>query len=297
MAAGELLRQLSEEFISIVEAAAPRVVQVGAHRGRPATGTIFRKDHVLVPAHAVDSEDGTRIAGKDSTSTVARYVGADSSANLAVLHVEGLETKALELAEARIGQLAVNLGRTGSGALVASAGIVSAIGGPLRTGRGRSVDQVLRADVRVHPLGAGGPLLDAGGKVIGIATGASMRGLPLFVPASLAWATGDAIVGHGGIERGYLGISAQPVRLPERQRGGLGQEVALLVVGVASGSSAERAGILVGDVLAAFDGQPIDDHEKLLSLLTRDRVGKPAAVEIVRGGEARTLEVTVGSRR
>jgi S1-C subfamily serine protease len=80
-------------------------------------------------------------------------------------------------------------------------------------------------------------------------------------------------------------------------RAGRPQEAALIVVGTASGSPAEQAGLLVGDVLIGFDGQPIEDHDALLSLLTADRVGKAIPIEIVRGGVARTVTVTVGGNR
>jgi S1-C subfamily serine protease len=121
-------------------------------------------------------------------------------------------------------------------------------------------------------------------------------GLPLFVPASIAWKVGEWIASHGSPRRGYLGISAQPVRLPKALRPGGGQEAGLMVMGTASGSPAEQAGMLLGDVLLALDGQPVEDHERLLSLLTGERIGQAVAVHVIRGGEPRTLRVTVGSR-
>jgi S1-C subfamily serine protease len=138
--------------------------------------------------------------------------------------------------------------------------------------------------------------VDAGGRAVAIATGAALLGMPLFVPASIAWKLGNAIAEHGSPRHGYLGISAQPARLPESLRGGSRQETGLIVVGTAAGSPAEQAGLLLGDVVVAFDGQPIEDHESLLSLLSADRAGKAVAIDIIRGGEARKLTVTVGER-
>lgn len=299
MATGELLTQLSDQLASLVEAAAPGVVQVSGRHGRPATGTVFRKGRVLVPAHAVGRDNELKIGDGEGNLTAAEYLGADPATDLAVLRSEAWTLPAIDRSSAppRVGQLAVAFGRTWSAALVASAGIVSAIGGPLRTGRGRSVEQVLRADVRVHPFGAGGPLVDASGRALGIATGAFMRGLPLFVPASIAWRVGEAIEAHGGVKRGYLGISAQPVQLGERQRAGRAQGVGLLVIAVAADSPAEQGGLLVGDILVGFDGQPIEDHEVLLSLLSGDRVGKLLPLEILRAGALQAVQVTVGSRQ
>lgn len=293
-----LLTQLSQEFSSLVADASSRVVQVAARHWRPATGTVVGAERVLAPAHAIDRERGAKVRDAAGNVTAAEFVGADAATDLAVLHVPGLAVGPFEpSAAASLGDLVVSLARTWSGALVASTGIVSVIGGPLRTFRGRSLEQVLRADVRVHPLGAGGPLIDVAGRVAGIATGGFMRGLPLFVPATIAWRTAEEIGAHGSTKRGYLGIGAQPVRIPEEQRAGRSQEVGLLVIAIEDGSPARQAGLLVGDIIVGFDGQPIEDHDVLLSLLTGDRVGTSVPLEFLRGGVLQTVTVTVGERR
>ena len=101
---------------------------------------------------------------------------------------------------------------------------------------------------------------------------------------------------HGSLKRGYLGLAGQPVALPENQRSADGREQALLVVGLTSGSPAAGAGVLVGDVLLEFDGHPIESPEDLLDLLVGDRVGRSAALRLLRGGAAIDLPVTVGER-
>lgn len=295
--AASLLAQLSDEFSSLAVGGADRVVQVAPPQGRPATGTVFGADLVLTAGHTGGPENGWEVRNGSGGGKTAQYLGGDPATGLSVLRVPGVGVKPLEpAADARVGELVLSLGRTWSGALAVGAGVVSVIGGPLRTGRGRSVDRVLRADVRVHPLGAGGPLLDASGRAAGIATGAYMRGGPLFIPAAIAWRTAETIVAHGGVPRGYLGISAQPVRLPASQRGNRREDFGLLVVGVADDSPAARADVMVGDLLVAFDGRAVAEHEALLSLLTSDRVGTTAALDIIRGGEPRTVQLTVGAR-
>ncbi len=299
MDTANLITQLSDQLAALVGEAGPRVVQVSSRHARPATGTVFAPERVLTAAHALERHNGT-LAVKDGsgTSRSAELVGTDVSSNLAVLRVPGLDVKPLEPAgEARPGELTVALGRTWSGALGATAGVASVIGGPLRTGRGPALEQVLRADVRVHPLGAGGPLIDAGGRVVAIATGAVMRGLPLFIPASIAWRVAETIGAHGSVKRGYLGVSAQPVRLATSQRAGRAQEAGLLVVGVAEASPAEQAAVLVGDIIVGLDRQPVEDHDALLSLLSGERVGKSVGLELIRGGEPKTLSVTVAERK
>jgi S1-C subfamily serine protease len=116
------------------------------------------------------------------------------------------------------------------------------------------------------------------------------------IPAELAWRVAKTLEERGSVKRGYLGILSQPVRLPDGQRLGLTQRGGLLVVGVEDGSPAGRGGLIVGDILATLDGQPVEDTEDLLVLLTGDRVGQEVPVKVVRGGELQSLEITVGER-
>jgi len=106
----------------------------------------------------------------------------------------------------------------------------------------------------------------------------------------------DSIEKHGSVKRGFLGITSQPVRLPERQRDGRAESVGLVVVGVAGDTPADRAGLLVGDVIVGFGGTSVGDPEALLGLLTGDRIGQPTPVTVLRGGRATEVAVTVGER-
>jgi S1-C subfamily serine protease len=132
--------------------------------------------------------------------------------------------------------------------------------------------------------------------MLGIATAFEIRGLAVVIPASIAWATAATLLEHGGMKRGYLGVVGQGVRLSERQRGGHDREQALIVVGIAAGSPADTAGLIVGDVVLQFDGQPVESPEDLLDLLRGDRVGRTVPVRILRGGAAQDVSVTVGTR-
>ena len=98
------------------------------------------------------------------------------------------------------------------------------------------------------------------------------------------------------MKRGYLGILSQPVRLPDAQKVGLTQRGGLLVVGVEESSPAGQGGMMIGDIVATLDGQPVEDTEDLLVLLAGERVGRTVSVKVIRGGEPKTLEVTVGER-
>jgi hypothetical protein len=157
---------------------------------------------------------------------------------------------------ARVGHIAVGVARSWSNVVTASAGIVSVIGGPLPTGFRRAIDEVIRTTAPMHDGFGGGAFVDTAGKLIGVPTAAEIRGLAVVIPVRIAWATAAALIQHGTVKRGYMGLAGQPVRLPDAQRGPDDRDRALLVVAVTPKSPAEAAGVLVGDLLLDFDGRP-----------------------------------------
>jgi S1-C subfamily serine protease len=234
----------------VVAGAAEAIVQVQGRR-RPASGIVFSGDAVVTTMRALGREDGLRVRQHDGQAFDAHLVGWDPATSLAVLRVPGLKGRTLPAAsaEARVGHLALAVARSWSNALTASAGVVSVIGGPLRTGRRRAIDQVIRTTAPMHDGFAGGAFLDASGGLVGVATAAEIRGLGVIIPAGIAWTAASAVLEHGGMKRGFLGIAGQPVTLPEGQRIDEAREEAVLVTAVTAGSPAARAGILVGDVI------------------------------------------------
>jgi serine protease DegQ len=293
----DFLTSFSNQLADAVAAAAPSVVQVQGRR-RPASGLVYADGVVLTTVRALGRGDGVHVRRDDGRTLDAEVAGWDPTTSLAVLRVAGLETRPIAKASAaaRVGHLALAVARSWSNAVTASAGIVSVIGGPLRTGHRRAIDQVIRTTAPMHDGFAGGAFLDATGALTGIATAAEIRGLGVVIPASIAWKTAGTLLEHGSLKRGFLGLAGQPVALPENQKGAAGRAQALLVVGVTAGSPAAAAGILVGDVLLEFDNQPIESPEELLDLLLGDRVGREVPVKVLRGGLATELTVKVGER-
>jgi S1-C subfamily serine protease len=293
----DLLTTFSNQLADAVSSASPSVVQVQGRR-RPASGLVYADNVVLTTVRALGRDDGLHVRRDDGATLDAELAGWDPTTGLAVLRVADLAIKPIAPAATapRVGHLALAVARSWSNVVTASAGIVSVIGGPLPTGRRRSIDQVIRTTAPMHDGFAGGAFLDTAGGLIGIATAAEIRGLGVVIPASIAWKTAATVLEHGSLKRGYLGIAGQPVALPEGQRGGGGREHALLVVGVTSGSPASAAGVLVGDILLEFDGHAIESPEELLDLLLGDRVGRKVPVKVVRGGKVEELSVTVGER-
>ena len=293
----DILLSVSNQMTDTVAAIAPSVVQVQGRR-RPASGVVYAADVVLTTVRALGREDGLRVRTHDGRALDAELAGWDPATGLAVLRAASLGVASAAPAEtsARVGHLAIAVARSWSNALTASSGIVSVIGGPLRTGRGRAIDEVIRTTAPMHDGFAGGAFVDTSGRLLGIATAAEIRGLAVVIPAAIAWKTAADVLQHGRLKRGYLGLAGQPVTLPDRQRGTDGREQALLVVAVTAGSPADAAGLLIGDVMLDFDGHPVEAPEDLLDLLAGDRVGTSVPVRVLRGAAIQELTVRVGER-
>ena len=295
-----MLTDFSNQMAEIISSAAPSVVQVRGRR-RPASGVVYGDGTVVTTMRALGREDGLQVRLHDGALLDAELVGWDPTTTLGALRVPELKGQPLTPTQtpARVGHIVLAVARSWSNAVTASAGIVSVIGGPLPTGRRRAIDQVIRTTAPMHDGFAGGALLDASGGLLGVATAAEIRGLGVVIPAAIAWKAIAGVLEHGGVRRGYLGVAGQAVSLPDNQRAveALGdRDEALLVVGLTSDGPAARAGMLVGDIIVAFDQHPIESPEDLLDLLTGDRVGRAVLLSVLRAGTATELTVTVGER-
>jgi S1-C subfamily serine protease len=293
----ELLSLLSGQMADAVERARATLVLVNGRARQPASGIVYAPHHVLTADHVVEREDDLTIVTDDGRTMPAQLIGRDPVSDLAVLRVADLAIDPAPQSDmpARVGQLTLAVGRPSPAGPMASLGIVSAVGGPVRTPRGM-LDRFIQTDATPYPGFSGGPLIDATGAVIGVLTTGLMGGVALGVPAELAWRVAATLAQQGHIKRGFLGISSQPVGLNEGQRGPQGQQRGLLVVRVERGSPAEQAGLLIGDILVAMDGQAIGDTDDLQSLLTGERVGTSVPMTLMRGGAPQTLNVTIGQR-
>ncbi len=292
------LTDISNQLAAAVEHAARFVVQVRSRRWRPAAGLVFSDRQVLVSDHALEQEEDLSVRTHEGQVLAATLAGRDASSDLAVLSVPDLTTQpaAPSNVTPRVGQLAIAVGRSWSGAVIAGAGLISSVGGPWRTGRGPGVEQVLRTDITPYAGFTGGALLAADGSLLAVTSGILLRGLSLAIPAAVAWPLAEGLARHGSVRRAYLGIAGQPVRLPESQYPGV-RNRGILVVHVSDDSPARRAGLMIGDVLLSLDGQSVEDPEALLSMLTGALVDRAVPVEILRGGSMQTVPVTLVARR
>jgi serine protease DegQ len=294
---GVMLTDFSNQIADVVDAVAPSVVQVqGGHR-RPVSGLAYAADAVVTTARAVGGDDHPRVRRADGAVLEAELLGIDPATQVALLKVPGLEAPPLTPGTpARVGHLAVAVARSWSNGVTATAGLVSIIGGPLATGRRRAIEQVIRTSAPMHEGFAGGAFVGVSGELLGLATAASIRGLGVVIPASIAWRAAGELLRRGSTKRGYLGIGAQTVPLPHKQREVAGAAEALLIVDVKDGSPAADAGLLVGDLLLALDGQAVASPEDLLDRLSGERVGRLLPLRLLRGGAPADVGVTVGER-
>jgi serine protease DegQ len=295
----DTLAALSDGMADAVENVAASVVRVNGRRRRSGSGVVFAQNKVLTASHVLEREEDLSVESADGRTLTARFAGRDHSTDLAVLDVEGLDVEPATRAEgeARVGQISLAVGSHSRGeGPRATLGVVSAVGGPVRTRRGPRLERYIQTDATPYPGFSGGPLIDVRGNVLGVLVSGWGRGAAFAIPADLAWSTAGTLSEGGSVKRGYLGILSQPVRLPDGQRLGLTQRGGLLVVGVEDGSPAGRGGLIVGDILATLDGQPVEDTDDLLLLLAGDRVGSSVPVRLVRGGELAEIEITVGER-
>jgi S1-C subfamily serine protease len=293
-----LLPALSTQLADAVERVGRAVVQVNGRPRLPSSGTVCGRELVIVADHALERDEELTVDTPDGQRLPAGLVGRDPATDLAVLRVGSLalEEPAAATGPGRVGQFVLALGRAQAHGLMASLGVVSAVSGPVRTAQGAVLDQVIRTDATPYPGFSGGPLMDASGTVLGILTSGLVSGAGLAIPVAIAHRVADALVRQGHVPRAYLGIGTQPVWIPASQRAGSGRERGLLVVTVADGSPAARDGLLLGDLILAVDGHPVEDGQELQARLAGDRVGTAIDVEVLRGGAVRHLSVTLGQR-
>lgn len=295
------LVELSDAMAGAVSQAGAATVTVNARRRMPASGIGYASDLVLTADHVVERDEDIHVILPDGSEINASVAGRDPGSDLALLRLNQagvlVSTKAPQ--DARVGQIVLALGRPSSAGIEASLGVVSAVNGPVRTRRGGLLERYLRTDTIPYPGFSGGPLIDVQGRVLGLNTSGLWRGMSLTIPVSLAWHVAETLAAHGHIRRGYLGVRSQPVSISPGQQEALGrkQESGLLLVSIERGSPAEAGGLIVGDIMVAVNNQQVNDPDELLALLTGSIVGKPADIQVLRGGQPASVTVTIGERK
>jgi S1-C subfamily serine protease len=285
------LALLSDQLATLVERAAAAVVAVHCGRRRSISGIHWRPGILVTAEEALDRDDDITLRLPDGRTVAATLAGRDPSTDVAVLRFEpgGLPLAATgDAAALRAGHLILAIGRF-DGAPLASHGIVGFAGGPWHSRRGGTIDQFLRLALSLSPAAEGGALVDVAGKVLGM-TVLGPRRRALAIPAATIDRAVDQLLAKGHVARGYLGAALQPVRLGKDQTRGI------VVVGIDANGPAAQAGLLVGDIVTAWNGAPITRVWEIWRLLGTDSVGTSVDLQVLRAGNPTALTLTLGER-
>lgn len=328
------LEELSKEMADLVDGAAPGVLRVDARRRLPATGIAWSENLIVTAHHVVERDDDISVGLPDGGRVDAELVGRDPRHDLALLRVDAaLQAAELAAGESlRVGNLVFALARPRQ-TMKATLGVVTGLVTPGDARRRRRrmkqgfakhaaggkmewkkrawmkkaawkaggwerllAGSIIQTDVTMYPGFSGGPLLAADGSVQGMNTSGFAGGVSVALPISTIRKSVSALLADGRIRSGYLGIGVQSALLPDAIAESLGQEAGLLIVSVEPESPAAAAGLLVGDILTALQGEPLQDVDELQTLLARLEAGGEVASSYVRGGELRQGSVVVGAQ-
>jgi S1-C subfamily serine protease len=310
-----LLDAYSRAVIAAAETVSPAVVNIevklreGARRGsrgRPqdegragGSGFVFTPDgFVLTNSHVVHGAESIEVSLPDGRHFEGHLVGEDPDTDLAVLRIHGGDLASASLGDSgrvRVGQLAIAIGNPYGFQYTVTAGVVSALGRSLRSRNGRLMDDILQTDAALNPGNSGGPLVNSSGEVIGVNTAVILpaQGICFAIASNTAQFVASRLMRDGRIRRGYIGVAGQNVELHRKltRHFELPLRTGVLVAGVEKDSPARQAGLLRGDVIVAYGGQPVGSIDALHRLLTDDEVGRMSTLTVLRRTQRLTLPI------
>jgi len=289
---------LSRHLAGIVAQCAPSVVAVSG-RGRPtSSGFVWRSGIVVTASDALERDEDISVLTPGGERVNATLAGRDASTDIAVLKVPGAESPlALPRADhVTTGELALAIGRHSDGPM-ASLGMIAMAGGPWQSLRGGRIDRLIRLDRGIDPRQEGGVLVNAEGRMIGMAVPGPRRG-GLAIPAPTIERVADQLLAHGRIARGYLGLGLQPVRLDDElvKASSLSSSRGLLVVSVDPNGPGRRAGMLIGDIVTAWNGEAVRNVRDVFNRLGAETVGQQISFAVIRAGQITSAGIEISER-
>ncbi len=320
---GSLLDAYSNAVTGAVDRISPSVVHIEVHQaagrtrsGEPrerqggGSGFVFTPDGlILTNSHVVHEAVRIAVTLADGRHMAATLIGDDPASDLAVIRLEQtrFDEPGLNVAELgdsqrlRVGQIAIAIGAPYGFQSTVTAGVVSALGRSLRSYSGRLIDDVIQTDASLNPGNSGGPLVDSGGRVIGVNTATILpaQGICFAIGINTAKFVASRLLRDGRIRRSFVGISGQTVPVHRRvvRFYDLPKETGALVQSVEEGSPAKRAGLRDGDIVVALEGQPVAGVDDLHRLLTEVRVGVSCTLTVLRWTEKLELKVVAEEAR
>jgi S1-C subfamily serine protease len=296
------LIELSNDLAQATDRAAATAVAIHAEPRGSSSGVIWRAGVLVTSEHALRRDEEIQVTLSDGRVVPATLAGRDPSTDLAVLKCPEASTSVKEFGDPsamKPGSLTLVVGRTRASGPVAALGVVSLVAAERKTWTGTSLAPYIRLDVALPPTAAGAAVVDAHGRVIGIATPRFGRFGAIAVPASTVNSVVDTLLQKGRIPRGYIGVGLQPVRLPDALRQTLKRDAktAAIVLEVEPESPAHKAGLVIGDIVVSLAGKPVARLEDVHAQLQGTAIGKSLPLGFVRGGAVQETTITVGERR
>jgi len=295
----------SRAVIRVADEVGPSVVNLEVRRKSgerlgSGSGFIITPDgFVLTNSHVVHGAERLEVTLADGRHPDAQLVGEDPHTDLAVVRIYAPQLRPVRLGDSRnvrVGQVAIAIGNPYGFQCTVTAGVVSALGRSFRANTGRLIDDIIQTDAALNPGNSGGPLVNSRGEVIGVNTAVILpaQGLCFAIAANTAKYVAGWLIKDGKIPRSYIGVGGQNVPLHRRlaRHYRLPTASGVLVIAVAPGSPAERAGVREGDVMVEFDARPVATIDALHKLLTADYIGVESHLAVLRGTEKLSLPIT-----
>jgi S1-C subfamily serine protease len=294
------LASFSSQLAHIVEEVGASVVAVHGRHRIPSSGTVWQTGVIVTAAHTIKRDESITVVIPGGGTQDAHLAGRDAATDLAVLTTEAgpAPVRTGDATGVKPGHFVVAVARGDAHGLSASAGIVAAVAPAWQGWRGARIDGLIRLDGGLYPGFSGAPLVEATGDVVGICTSGLTRAGAVALPQSAVSRVVEALLASGRVARAYLGLGLQPVSVSEAvaHRLGLASPQGVLIVSVQAGGPAEKAGVLVGDVLLDLGSTRVTDVDAVLAVLSEKAVGERLRAVFVRGGERIEFEIELAER-
>ncbi len=310
----QLLDSYSRAVTNAAEKVSPSVVNIhvkhraGSRRNqqrspRQGSGTgsgfVFTPDgFILTNSHVVHNASKIEVVLADGRRFAGQLIGDDPDTDLAVIRIDAPDLASAEFGDSerlKVGQLAIAVGNPYGFQCTVTTGVVSALGRTLRSRNGRLIDNIIQTDAALNPGNSGGPLVNSRGEVIGVNTAIIFpaQGICFAIAINTAKIVAGQLIRYGRIKRGYLGIAGQNVNLHRRlvRYYDLPVESGFLVLSIEKGSPAQKASLQEGDVIIAFDGEPVNGIDDIYSFLSEKPAGIQSSLTIIRHTEKVQLEI------
>jgi S1-C subfamily serine protease len=302
-----LLDEYSRSVVGAVDRVAPAVANVEiqqrskshAHHGGSGSGFVITPDgFILTNSHVVHSASRIVVNLSGGRDYPAQLIGDDPETDLAVIRIDAPHLVHVRLADSeslRVGQIAIAIGNPLGFQASVTTGVISALGRSMYSQSGRLIDNIIQTDAALNPGNSGGPLVNSAGEVIGVNTAMirPAQGICFAIASNTAKLVAGWLIRDGRIRRSYIGVAGQNVPLHRRivRFYNLALETGVLVVSVEKDSPAQRAGLREGDIIVAFNAEPIGTVHDLHKMLVGEQIGVPAKLMIIRHTEKLELSV------